>query len=127
MFFESSLGELTKLIANGIPKLSTEPSKRTLVTLQAQFRFPVIYAKGNSQIEERSSQLLRNLISCEKKSLIRSSNICFIYLHSKETLSVEEAIQRACTLTIPQMKYWSNSMYSFFYECLILRPRLNQN
>ena len=37
MFFESSLGELTKFIAKGIPKLSTEPSKRTLVLTQSRW------------------------------------------------------------------------------------------
>ena len=37
MFFESSLRELTKFIANGIPKLSTEPSKRTLVLIQSRW------------------------------------------------------------------------------------------
>ena len=37
MFFESSLGELTKFIANGIPKLSTKPSQRTLVLIQSRW------------------------------------------------------------------------------------------
>ena len=36
MFFESSLGEVTKLIANGVPKLSSEPSKRSMVFIQSQ-------------------------------------------------------------------------------------------
>ena len=36
MFFESSLGELTKLIANGVPKLSSELSKRTMVLNQSR-------------------------------------------------------------------------------------------
>ena len=36
MFFESSLGELTKFIANGVPKLSSEPSKRTMVLIQSR-------------------------------------------------------------------------------------------
>ena len=37
MFFENSLGELTKYIAKGIPKLSTEPSKTTLVLIQSRW------------------------------------------------------------------------------------------
>ena len=37
MYFESSLGELTKFIAKGIPKLSTEPSKRTMVLIQSRW------------------------------------------------------------------------------------------
>ena len=37
MFFESSLGELPKFIAKGFPKLSTEPSKRTLVLIQSRW------------------------------------------------------------------------------------------
>ena len=36
MFFESSLGELTKFIANGVPKLSSELSKRTMVLIQSR-------------------------------------------------------------------------------------------
>ena len=36
MFFESSLGELTKFIANGVPKLSSERSKRTVVLIQSR-------------------------------------------------------------------------------------------
>ena len=36
MFFESSLGELTKFIANGVPKLSSELSKRTMVLVQSR-------------------------------------------------------------------------------------------
>ena len=36
MFFESSHGELTKFIANGVPKLSSEPSKRTMVLIQSR-------------------------------------------------------------------------------------------
>ena len=36
MFFESSLGELTKFIANGVPKLSSELSKRTMVLNQSR-------------------------------------------------------------------------------------------
>ena len=36
MFLESSFRELTKFIPNGIPKLSTEPSKRTLVLIQSR-------------------------------------------------------------------------------------------
>ena len=36
MFFESSLGELTKLIANGVPKLSSELSKRTMVLIKSR-------------------------------------------------------------------------------------------
>ena len=35
MFFESSLGEVTKFIANGVPKLSSEPSK-TMVLIQSR-------------------------------------------------------------------------------------------
>ena len=36
MFFESSLGELTKLTANGVPKLSSEViSKWTMVLIQS--------------------------------------------------------------------------------------------
>ena len=37
MFFESSLVKLTKFIAKGIPKLSTEPSNRTLVLIQSRW------------------------------------------------------------------------------------------
>ena len=36
MFFESSLGELMKFIANGVPKLSSELSKRTMVLVQSR-------------------------------------------------------------------------------------------
>ena len=36
MFFERSLGEVTKFIANGVPKLSSEPSKRTMVLIQSR-------------------------------------------------------------------------------------------
>ena len=36
MFFESSLGEVTKFIANGVPKLSSELSKRTMVLIQSR-------------------------------------------------------------------------------------------
>ena len=36
MFFESSLGELTKFIANGVPKLSSELSKRTMVLIKSR-------------------------------------------------------------------------------------------
>ena len=36
MFFESSLGELTKFIANGVPKLSSELSERTMVLIQSR-------------------------------------------------------------------------------------------
>ena len=36
MFFESSLGELTKFIANGVPKRSSELSKRTMVLIQSR-------------------------------------------------------------------------------------------
>ena len=36
MFFESFLGELTKFIANGVPKLSSELSKRTMVLIQSR-------------------------------------------------------------------------------------------
>ena len=36
MFFESSLGELTKFIANGVPKRSSELSKRTMVFIQSR-------------------------------------------------------------------------------------------
>ena len=37
MFFESSLWELAKFIANGIPKLSAERSKRSLVFIQSRW------------------------------------------------------------------------------------------
>ena len=36
MFFESSLGKVTKFITNGVPKLSSEPSKRTMVLIQSR-------------------------------------------------------------------------------------------
>ena len=36
MFFESSLGEVTKFIANGNPKLGSEPSKRTMVLIPSR-------------------------------------------------------------------------------------------
>ena len=36
MFFVSSLGEVTKVIANGVIKLSSEPSKRTMVLIQSR-------------------------------------------------------------------------------------------
>ena len=36
MFFKSSLGEVTKFIAKGVPKLSSEPSKRTMVLIQSR-------------------------------------------------------------------------------------------
>ena len=36
MFFESSHGELTKFTANGVPKLSSAPSKRTMVLIQSR-------------------------------------------------------------------------------------------
>ena len=36
MFFESSLGEVTKFIANGVPKLSSERSERTMVLIQSR-------------------------------------------------------------------------------------------
>ena len=36
MFFKSSLGELTKFIANGVPKLRSELSKRTMVLNQSR-------------------------------------------------------------------------------------------
>ena len=36
MFFERSLGEVTKFNANGVPKLSSEPSKRTRVLIQSR-------------------------------------------------------------------------------------------
>ena len=36
MFFESSPGELMKFIANGVPKLSSELSKRTMVLIQSR-------------------------------------------------------------------------------------------
>ena len=36
MFFKSSLEEVTKLIANGVPKLSSEPSKRTMLLIQSR-------------------------------------------------------------------------------------------
>ena len=35
-FFQRSLGEVTKFIANGVPKLSSEPSKRTMVLIQSR-------------------------------------------------------------------------------------------
>ena len=38
MFFESSLGEVTKFIANGVPKLSSELSKRTIMMVLIQSR-----------------------------------------------------------------------------------------
>ena len=37
MFFESSLGELSKSIANGVPKLSSELGKRTMVLIQSRW------------------------------------------------------------------------------------------
>ena len=36
MFLKSSLGEVTKFIANGVPKLSSEPSKRTMLLIQSR-------------------------------------------------------------------------------------------
>ena len=36
MFFKSSLGEVTKFIANGVPKLSSEPGKRTMLLIQSR-------------------------------------------------------------------------------------------
>ena len=36
MFFVSSLREVTKFIANGVIKLSSEPSKRTMVLIQSR-------------------------------------------------------------------------------------------
>ena len=36
MFFERSLGEVRKFIANGVPKLSSEPNKRTMVLIQSR-------------------------------------------------------------------------------------------
>ena len=46
MFFESSLRELTKFIANGIPKLSTESSKRTLVLIQSRWVINIKIVRG---------------------------------------------------------------------------------
>ena len=36
MFFKGSFGELTEFIANGVPKLSSETSKITLVLIQSR-------------------------------------------------------------------------------------------
>ena len=36
MFFESSLGEVTRFITNRVPKLSSELSKRTMVLIQSR-------------------------------------------------------------------------------------------
>ena len=36
MFFESSLGEVMKFIAYWVPKLSSKPSKRTMVLIQSR-------------------------------------------------------------------------------------------
>ena len=36
MFFKSSLGEVTKFMANGVQKLNSEPSKRTMVLIQSR-------------------------------------------------------------------------------------------
>ena len=36
MFFERFLGEVTKFIANGVSKLSSEPTKRTMVLIQSR-------------------------------------------------------------------------------------------
>ena len=36
MFLESSLGEVTKFIANGVPKLGSKLSKRTMVLIQSR-------------------------------------------------------------------------------------------
>ena len=36
MFFERSLGKVRKFIANGVPKLSSEPNKRTMVLIQSR-------------------------------------------------------------------------------------------
>ena len=36
MFFESSLGEVTKFIPNGVPKLGSKLSKRTMVLIQSR-------------------------------------------------------------------------------------------
>ena len=49
MFFESSLGEVTKLIANGVPKLSSELSKRTIMMVLIQSRSVNIKIAGGGE------------------------------------------------------------------------------
>ena len=49
MFFETSLGEVTKFIANGVPKLSSELSKRTIMMVLIQSRSVNIKIAGEGE------------------------------------------------------------------------------
>ena len=74
--FESSFGELTKFIANGIPKLSTEPCKRTLVLIIYSMASLFKYMASKIVHINRHSILYR----CEKRQkLINLVSIGLVY------------------------------------------------